>query len=236
MKLKYIIFLVASGLFYLTCKHHPLLRPVEPIGPTLVDTTHGKLVLDTGVWYCFQRDILPLFQTNCAYAGCHDTITHEEGYRLNSYTNIMKKGVVKYKPNQSAIYLCLSSGNGYNVMPYRLPQLTPKQKNLIRQWILDGCKNDSCENSCDSTNFKYNADISPTLQIYCVGCHNPTKTSGGIDCSTYAGTSVIANNGKLMGAINHTTGFVAMPQGMPKLNECQIAQFRKWVAAGAPNN
>ena len=85
-------------------------------------------------------------------------------------------------------------------------------------------------------NFKFNADIMPTLQIYCVGCHKTTNASGGVDCSTYAGVSVVVANGKLMGAINHATGFVAMPQGMPKLSDCQIAQFRKWIAAGALNN
>lgn len=43
-------------------------------------------------------------------------------------------------------------------------------------------------------------------------------------------------NGKLYGSIAHTTGFAAMPQSGNKLSDCQIAQVKKWIDAGAPQN
>ncbi|MBK6635097.1 MAG: hypothetical protein IPG38_13005 [Chitinophagaceae bacterium] len=74
------------------------------------------------------------------------------------------------------------------------------------------------------------------MNTYCKGCHNPSSLGGGIDVSTYASVKSIALNGKLMGSIMHTTGFIAMPQGSAKLSDCKIDQVRKWIAAGSVNN
>ena len=39
---------------------------------------------------------------------------------------------------------------------------------------------------------------------------------------------------KIVGAINHTTGFSAMPQGGDKLEQCDIDFLTAWIDAGAP--
>jgi len=39
-----------------------------------------------------------------------------------------------------------------------------------------------------------------------------------------------------MGVISHTPGYIPMPQGINKLSDCQVNQFKKWIQAGAPNN
>ena len=74
------------------------------------------------------------------------------------------------------------------------------------------------------------------MNTYCKGCHNPASLGGGIDLSTYDGVKTVALNGRLSGSINHLAGFVAMPQGGNKLQECQIKQIEKWIAGGALNN
>ena len=38
---------------------------------------------------CFTRDILPVIISHCATTGCHDAITHKEGYNYTTYANIM---------------------------------------------------------------------------------------------------------------------------------------------------
>ena len=72
-------------------------------------------------------------------------------------------------------------------------------------------------------------------EINCAGCHNNNLASGGYNFATYNGLAVVANNGKLVGAVSHASGFVPMPQG-GKLTDCQIAQITKWVQIGALNN
>lgn len=217
MKIK-ILFVVTTVLFFITCKH-------QPPGPVPDNTSP----------YCFQTDVLPIFQTNCAKVGCHDAVTHEKGYNFTSYTTVMKRGVVKGNPNASEIYTCLS-GYGEDRMPQDAPPLTAYQQNLIRRWIADGCKNDTCEGSCDSTQFAYTANIAPIMNTYCKGCHNASNAQKNVDCSSYPKLSLIVADGRLMKSINHTAGVTAMPYNMPKLDDCRIAQIRKWIQDGAKNN
>ena len=39
---------------------------------------------------CFQNQILPLFQSNCAKSGCHDAASQLDGYVFDSYANIVR--------------------------------------------------------------------------------------------------------------------------------------------------
>lgn len=210
------------------CKHEPVQIAVNPApipGP----------VANNGV--CFESDILPLFQTNCAKSGCHDAITHEEGFVLDSYSNIVKKGIVPGKANSSKLYEVLFKSGSDKMPPLPNADLTADQKNLIGKWINEGAKNTTnCGSSCDSNQFKYAANIAPLMNTYCVGCHGGTAPSGNINLSIYNGVRQQAISGRLVGSVSHAPGFSAMPKSANKLSACQIAQISKWVNAGSLNN
>jgi hypothetical protein len=73
----------------------------------------------------------------------------------------------------------------------------------------------------------------------CQGCHsNPNaKSSGnGIKLQNYADVQSYVKNGRLMGAVNHSSGYVAMPKGGGKLTACEINQLQKWIDNGILNN
>ena len=53
---------------------------------------------------CFERDIRPIFVTNCAKSGCHDAITAEEELILNSWQGIMAGGIKPGDPGDSEIF------------------------------------------------------------------------------------------------------------------------------------
>ena len=82
----------------------------------------------------------------------------------------------------------------------------------------------------------YSQKIVPILQQGCYSCHTGNFPSGNILMGSYAADKVIAQNGKLYGAISHSTGYAAMPQGQPKLNNCSIATIKKWIDNGMLNN
>lgn len=86
---------------------------------------------------------------------------------------------------------------------------------------------------CDSTNVTYSNTIAPLLNNLCVGCHSSAST---IKLNNYENVKIQADNGKLLGSINHLNGYQAMPQGGAKLDECTLKKFSKWVSDGAPNN
>ena len=90
--------------------------------------------------------------------------------------------------------------------------------------------------TCESTNMTFIANIKPILQNFCFGFHGNGFSQNGINFDTYAGVKAVADNGKLVGAISHASSFVAMPQSAAKLSECNINKIKNWVSSGALNN
>jgi hypothetical protein len=212
-----------------SCIHEPFIDPTslnegQPITPGC--ETSGKI--------CFESNVLPIFLSSCAKGGCHDAVSREEGYVLDSYTSIIRKGLSPGNANGSKIYKVLFA-SGEDLMPPGAP-LTQAQKDSIAAWINQGAKNTvNCNCSCDPAKFTYSAIILPILSNNCVGCHNAGSLGGNINLSTYASVKTQVTNGKLVGSITHSTGFSAMPVG-GKLQDCQITQIKSWIAAGTLNN
>jgi hypothetical protein len=86
---------------------------------------------------------------------------------------------------------------------------------------------------CDSTNVTFSGSVQPIINSFCVSCHS---SSNAIRLDNYAEILVQVNNGKLLGSINHKSGYLSMPQGGSKLDECKLTIISKWVANGASNN
>jgi hypothetical protein len=192
-------------------------------------------VANNGV--CFESEILPLFQSNCAKSGCHDAATQTKGLILDNYSNIMRKYIVPGKADNSKIYQVLFENGKDKMPPAPNADLTAVQKALIGKWINEGAKNTvNCNTTCDTTQFKYAANISVIITTFCTGCHSGTAPSGNIDLSNYNNVKIQATNGRLVGAVTHAAGYAAMPKDAAKLKDCQITQIRKWIAAGALNN
>jgi len=212
-----------------SCMHDPFIDPSSLNNGEV--STPGCTTSGT---VCFESSVLPIFISSCARSGCHDATTREEGYVLDSYANIIKKGIKPGDANDSKIYEVLFE-SGDDAMPPDGP-LTKAQKDSIAAWINQGAKNTTnCNCSCDPTQFTYAAIIQPIINNQCVGCHKPGSLSGNVDLSTYSGVKVQASNGKLVGSVSHTVGYAAMPKGA-KLSDCQIIQIKNWVDAGALNN
>ncbi len=210
-----------------SCIHDPFLDPTAlndglPSTPGCI--TDGKV--------CFESSVLPIFISSCARTGCHDAHSHEEEFVLDTYNNILRKGIKPGNANESKLYKVLFE-NGEDRMPPD-GSVTAAQKELIAAWINQGAKNTvDCDCNCDPNEFTYALTIQPMMATYCVGCHKPGSLGGNIDLSTYNSLKTQVSNSNLIGSITHAAGFVAMPQG-GKLSDCQIEQVKKWVNAGAP--
>lgn len=195
-------------------------------------TTHP---IDSSV--CFERDILPIFQNDCAMAHCHDAVTHEHGYDLSSYATIISRGVAKYNGAASALYTKCLSGK---MPPAPFSKLTNTQLNFIKVWIDNGAPDDTgCVVTCDTSNFTYATGVKPILEANCYTCHSTSAAPGagnGVVLDTYTGVQTQALNGKLLGDLSHASGYNAMPLGGRQLSDCKIIQVRKWINAGALNN
>jgi cytochrome c5 len=90
--------------------------------------------------------------------------------------------------------------------------------------------------ACDTSVALYAVQIKTIMQNNCNSCHSTASASGGIITDTYTDLKRIADNGTLIGSINHAAGFRAMPQNLPKLSACNIKLIEKWVREGTQNN
>lgn len=108
-----------------------------------------------------------------------------------------------------------------------------------------GCYYDSEEqlypkisSPCDDVNVTLSGTVRPILQT-CQTCHsnaNSVSSGGGVRLQDYSDILGHINNGKLMGAIRHENGYIAMPDGGGKLKDCEIDQLQKWIDNGTLND
>ena len=82
----------------------------------------------------------------------------------------------------------------------------------------------------------YANDIVPLLEVNCYVCHASNVRFGNVILDSYDEVLINVNNNKILGAIKHESGFSFMPQGAPKLLDCQIEKIESWINDGAPNN
>lgn len=181
---------------------------------------------------CFQSDILPIFLTNCATSGCHNSKDKSKRLDMSNYDGILKS-VKPHLPLFSEAYTKISSGE---MPPDGYPALSEKQINLVKAWINMGAPNSSgCGVSCDTAIHTFTKGVKPILDIYCKGCHGDKVAKGGLNYSTYEGVTAIKNS-RLLSAIKHEAGFLPMPEGAPALSDCQISVIEKWINAGELND
>ena len=90
---------------------------------------------------CFTRDVLPIFQNNCAISRCHDG-RGESRMALDNYTDISRT-VVPGNPDASSSYKAIIAKWGGNNMPLDQP-LSLENRTLIRLWIEQGAGLTTC--------------------------------------------------------------------------------------------
>jgi WD40 repeat protein len=91
----------------------------------------------------------------------------------------------------------------------------------------------------------YARDVLPILQANCHGCHQPAKTSGGMEMTAFnrlvaggeSGAPAIVpgkpDESNLVALITPDGGEAAMPQGKTPLADSEIALIRRWIEEGA---
>lgn len=90
------------------------------------------------------------------------------------------------------------------------------------------------EYGCDTTNLVYN-DLTYIFDI-CATCHNNVDTyRDGIEMDRYQSVKSSIETGLVLPAIKHT-GKYNMPDGLPKLSDCNISKIEAWINAGMPEN
>lgn len=89
---------------------------------------------------------------------------------------------------------------------------------------------------CDTAMISYTDDVVPILSQNCYSCHNAQARFGNVIIDSHDEVVKYTINDQLVGVINHLPGFSPMPQGNPKMLDCQIEKIEAWIDQGALNN
>lgn len=91
--------------------------------------------------------------------------------------------------------------------------------------------------TCETADLTYTSDIASIIDESCAtaGCHE-MGSSTTFEMHDYATTKAAVDFGRIIGAINHETGFIPMPfpVGSDMIAECDIDQLTAWINDGAP--
>jgi len=212
--------LVTISLLFSSCTHEAELPPVVP------GTTYDSV--------CFESEILPVIQSNCAKSGCHDGA---EEFALQSYADILSV-INPGHPNDSELYEVITENQGSDdfMPPSPNQPLTSEQINKIELWILEGARYTRCsQQACDSLNVSFASTIVPIIETHCKGCHSGATPSASLSLTSYDQVKSAVSNKFLLDHIQQTNGYSLMPPSA-SLSSCQLAQFRRWINDGTPNN
>lgn len=90
---------------------------------------------------------------------------------------------------------------------------------------------------CDTANVTYSGSVAPIFAASCTSCHSVSGATFP-DLGTYETVKsyIESDTGAIPARIRHIVGYTPMPQGAPKLPECDIRKIEIWIEAGFPNN
>jgi len=200
---------------------------------------------------CFDTEVLPIFQASCATTECHDEISAEDGYILNSYQGIIQ-GIKSGDPQDSKLYkTIIDTGDDHMPPNNTLPK---ESRTLIRIWIEQGGVNKICQLPPDSiindTILPYSnpyvcfeRDILPIMQSSCgvTACHDPFTMEEEFNFTNYQGIldGLIPGNpekSKIYKSISEVeTSNLMPPPPYNPLTNAQIDSIYNWILNGVPD-
>jgi len=92
------------------------------------------------------------------------------------------------------------------------------------------------DSSIKCNTITFDAHINRIFVTNCGNCHMGANNNGGINFEGYAKLKAAVETGKVWGAINHSTGFKAMPPGGNKINKLQLDSINCWRGNGYKQN
>lgn len=183
----------------------------------------------------FQNTILPLIVSSCATAGCHDKKSHRDGIILTDYSSIINTGKIKAgDPGDSEFFESLTDDDDDLMPPPPMDPLSADQIQQLETWILQGAKNNECNEGCDTSNASFEQVIWPMMEQNCTGCHNAAYPGGGIIIEGKDDLVALAENGSLMGSVRWESEYAKMPISK-QLSDCDISLLQKWIDEGYAN-
>ena len=90
----------------------------------------------------YGQHIQPIFNASCAISGCHNSTTRQSDLSLGSYVEATTRpGIIVSGDPEASLLVQRIEGRIQPQMPFNRAPLPENQISVIRQWILEGAKN-----------------------------------------------------------------------------------------------
>lgn len=217
------------------CQHEAFPAPEGAIidGPndTSGQGSTGKPCHPDSIYY--QRDVQPILNSHCAFAGCHGQGFSANGVDLSSYSRVIATADVRPGDLEgSDLYEVITETRDDKRMPPPPnAALSAEKIAIIRQWILQGAQNLTCE-GCDTTDLRY-SQIKGIIDANCASCHRPGNPITPRNLDSYASLKEALLNTNLLARVQAEAGVPVMPPGGP-MNDCEVQSLIIWYENGMP--
>jgi len=189
---------------------------------------------------CFDTEVLPIFTSNCAISGCHNAGSAEEGFVLDTYENIVRKGIRPGNSKDSELYTVLFASGEDQMPPSGI--IPEAQRTLIRLWIDQGANNKLCgDGAPEVTGVCFETEVLPLIVSNCAipGCHDAQTHEEGLNFTTYAGIKKAVRAGNPGDSelyetiVENDPDDIMPPSPYDPLSSQQIAKIYDWIREGA---
>jgi mono/diheme cytochrome c family protein len=86
----------------------------------------------TGATPTYTANVKAIFDTNCSFSGCHDSVTKEQGYDLSTYAGSKSASAKK------ELLGSINRTSGYDPMPKGSPKMSDADIKNITCWVNNG--------------------------------------------------------------------------------------------------
>lgn len=195
----------------------------------------------------FESDIQPVFVRKCGK--CHNDTVQKGGLDVSTMAGLHRGGesgdpaVDPASVDESLLWAMIDGGD---MPPDGQPQLTDKERALIRTWIADGARSEKPSTPVEREVNQH--DVLPIVLLRCTTCHGARLKQGGVDLRTPAamlkggkhGPAIVPGNPNASLMIRRIESEACPPRELllkffvKRPPAAEIEVLRDWIAAGAP--
>lgn len=194
----------------------------------------------------FETEIQPILAAKCGK--CHSDTVRKGALNLSSISGVRTGGesgesAVAETVDDSMLWIMI---DGDSMPPEDQPQLTKKERELIRRWIAGGSKSKAPHQSTEKPITQH--DVLPIVLLRCTTCHGPRRKEGGLDLRTptamrkggKSGPAIVPGHAKDSLMIQRIESEACPPRRLllkffvRRPSSSEVETLRKWIDAGAP--
>ena len=194
----------------------------------------------------FENDVQPILAKKCGE--CHSEKVRKGSLNLATMSALRKGGesgesLISDSVEESLLWIMIDGGG---MPPEEEPQLSDKERQTIRQWLVGGARSTNPDDGQETQVTQH--DVLPIVLLRCVTCHGARIQRAGVDLRTVSSMKRGGKNGPALVPgdpdqslmIQRIESNACPPQEqllkyfVRRPGSSEVKKLRDWISAGAP--